>query len=167
MFILCLVAQLCPTFCNPMDCSPPGSPVCGDSPGKNTGVSCHVLLHGIFPTQELNPGLPHCFPCGSAGKETACNVGDLGSIPGLGRSPGEGKGYPLEYSGLENSMDYNSPWGRKEWDMTERLSLSLPHCRRILYRLSHQGSSCLYTTYTVCIWYCYNILSPLLFLGFP
>ena len=43
------------------------------------------------------------FPCGSAGKEPACNVGDLGSIPGLGRSPGEGKGYPLQYAGLENS----------------------------------------------------------------
>ena len=46
------------------------------------------------------------FPGGSTGKESACNVGDLGSIPGLGRSPGEGKGYPLQYSGLENSMDY-------------------------------------------------------------
>ena len=45
------------------------------------------------------------FPGGSAGKESACNVGDQGSIPGLGRSPGEGKGYPLQYSGLENSMD--------------------------------------------------------------
>src|SRR5574337_395619 len=45
------------------------------------------------------------FPCGSAGKESACNVGDLGSIAGLGRSPGEGKGYLLQYSGLENSMD--------------------------------------------------------------
>ena len=45
------------------------------------------------------------FPCDSAGKESTCNVGDLGSIPGLGRSPGEGKGYPLQYSGLENSMD--------------------------------------------------------------
>ena len=39
------------------------------------------------------------------GKESSCNVGDLGSIPGLGRSPGEGKGHPLQYSGLENSMD--------------------------------------------------------------
>ena len=46
------------------------------------------------------------FPCGWAVKESACNVGDLGSIPGLGRSPGEGKGYPLQYSGLENSMNY-------------------------------------------------------------
>ena len=50
------------------------------------------------------------FPCVSAGKESACNAGDLGSIPGLGRSPGEGKGYlawsiPGQYSGLENSMD--------------------------------------------------------------
>ena len=45
------------------------------------------------------------FPCGSAGKESSCNVGDLGSIPGLGRSPGEGKGYLLQYSGLENFMD--------------------------------------------------------------
>jgi len=45
------------------------------------------------------------FPGSSAGKESACNVGDLGSIPGLGRSPGEGKGYLLQYPGLENSMD--------------------------------------------------------------
>ena len=47
----------------------------------------------------------HGFPCGSAGKESTCNAGDLGLIPGLGRSPGEGKGYPLQYSGLENSME--------------------------------------------------------------
>ena len=46
------------------------------------------------------------FLCGSAGKESACNAGNLASIPGLGRYPGEGKGYPLPYSGLENSMDY-------------------------------------------------------------
>ena len=45
------------------------------------------------------------FPGGSAGKEYTCNVGDLGSIPGLGRSPGEGNGYPFQYSGLENSID--------------------------------------------------------------
>ena len=45
------------------------------------------------------------FPCGSAGKESTCNVGELGSIPGLGRSLRKGKGYPLQYSGLENSMD--------------------------------------------------------------
>ena len=60
------------------------------------------------------------FPCGSAGKESTCNAEDQGSIPGLGRSPGEGKGHPLQYSGLENSMD--SPWGLKESDTTERLT---------------------------------------------
>ena len=58
------------------------------------------------------------FPDSSVGKESACNVGDLGSIPGLGRSPREGKGYPLQYSGLR------IPWGHKESEMTERLSLS-------------------------------------------
>ena len=52
-----------------------------------------------------------CFPCGSAGKESSCNAGDLGLIPGLGRSPGEEKGYPLQYSGLENSRDYGILWG--------------------------------------------------------
>ena len=55
------------------------------------------------------------FPCGSAGTESDCNVGDLGSIPGLGRSPGEGKGYPLQYSGLENSMDYIVHGITKSW----------------------------------------------------
>ena len=48
---------------------------------------------------------PRGFPCGSAVKESACNAGDPSLIPRLGRSPGEGKGYPLQYSGLENSMD--------------------------------------------------------------
>ena len=47
----------------------------------------------------------HVFPDSSVGKEFICNAGDLGLIPGLGRSPGDGKGYPLQYSGLENSMD--------------------------------------------------------------
>ena len=61
------------------------------------------------------------FPCGSAGKESICNVGDLGLIPGLERSPGEGKGYLFQYSGLENSMNcIVSPWDRKESDMTEQ-----------------------------------------------
>ena len=59
--MLCLVAQSCPTLCDPMDCGPPGSPVHGDPPGKNTGVGCQALLHGIFPTQGWNPGLPNCM----------------------------------------------------------------------------------------------------------
>ena len=58
-------------------------------------VCAHMCVHTHTP-----------FPGGSAGKESACNVGDLGLVPGLGRSPEEEKGYPLQYSGLENSMDY-------------------------------------------------------------
>ena len=50
------------------------------------------------------------FPCGSAGEESTCNVGDLGSIPGLGRSPGEGNGNLLQYSCLENPMDGGAWW---------------------------------------------------------
>ena len=61
------------------------------------------------------------FPCGSAGEKFACNVVNLGSIPGLGRSPGEGKGYALQYSGLENSRDC-IVHGVADSDMTERLS---------------------------------------------
>ena len=54
---MCLVIQLCPTLCKPMNCSPSGSSVRGDSPGKNTGVDGHALLQGIFPTQGLNQHL--------------------------------------------------------------------------------------------------------------
>ena len=67
------------------------------------------------------------FPGGLDGKESACNVGDLGSIPELGRSPGGGHGNPLQYSCLENPhgqrnlVGYN-PWSAKELDMTEQLS---------------------------------------------
>ena len=50
------------TLCDPMDCSPPGSFVHGNSPGKNTGVDCHALLQVIFLIQGLDPGLPHCRP---------------------------------------------------------------------------------------------------------
>ena len=79
-------------------------------------LSCHVIC-GIFPDQGLNLSPlhwqvdaqpldhPECFPDGSDGKESACNSGDQGLIPGLGRSPGEGNGNPLQYSCLENSMD--------------------------------------------------------------
>ena len=55
-FCLCLVIQSCPTLCDPMDCSPPGSSVHGDCPGKNIG---YALLQGIFATLRLNPGFPH------------------------------------------------------------------------------------------------------------
>ena len=68
------------------------------------------------------------FPGGSDGIASACNAGDPGSIPGLGRAPGEGNGNPLQYFCLENSMDRSlvgySPWGRKKSDITEQLDLS-------------------------------------------
>ena len=57
-------------------------------------------------TQDIFFDYFPCFPGGSDSKESACNAGDLGSISGSGRSPGKGKGYPLQYTGLENSMDY-------------------------------------------------------------
>ena len=67
------------------------------------------------------------FLLGSDDKESACNAGDLGSIPGLGRFPGGGHGNPVQYSCLVNphgqrSLVGYSPWGCKEWDTTERLS---------------------------------------------
>ena len=58
---MCLVAQSYLALYNPMDGSPAGSSVHGDSPGKNTGVGCCALLQGMFPTQGSNPGLPHCW----------------------------------------------------------------------------------------------------------
>ena len=55
------------------------------------------------------------FPCGSAGKESACNAGELGLIPGFGRSPGEEKGYPLQYSSLKDSIDCTAHGVTKGW----------------------------------------------------
>ena len=67
------------------------------------------------------------FPGGSDGKASVCNAGDPGSVPGSGRSPGEGNGNPLQFSCLENPMDRSlvgySPWGRKESNTTKQLYL--------------------------------------------
>ena len=78
-----------------------------------------ALLHSVLQGQVcLLLQVFQGFPCGLAGKESACNTGDLGLIPGLGRSPGEGNCYPLQYSGLENPMDCIAPLGsqRVGWD---------------------------------------------------
>ena len=66
------------------------------------------------------------FPGGSAGKESACKEGDLGSIPGLERSPGEGKGYPLQYSSLENSMDCIVHGVAKSWTQLSDFCFHFP-----------------------------------------
>ena len=67
------------------------------------------------------------FPDSSVGKESTCNAGDPGSIPRLGRSPGEGKGYPLQYFGMGEVHGLYSPWGHKELDMTKQLSFHLTY----------------------------------------
>ena len=82
----CSSAHLCPTICDPMDCSTPSLPVPHHLPEF---AQVHV----------------HCFPDGSDGKASTYNVGDLGSIPGSGRSPGEGNSNPLQYACLGNPMD--------------------------------------------------------------
>ena len=90
-----------------------GSPFILGHPNHN-----HHLVHIPCPPH------PRYFPGGSDSRESACNVGDLGSVPGLGRSPGGGHGNPLQYSCLENpygqrSLAGYSSWGRKESDTTE------------------------------------------------
>ena len=140
------------------------------SPPKHTpGQSC-PLGFSTFAGATPSPGscLPHpwllksswSYPAAlnalsSAGRKSTCNAGDLGSIPGLGRPPGEGKGYPLQYSGLENSMDcMYHPRGHKESDTTEQLPLHFtflpfhwltalkagPNLRCLAQRLWYQGS---------------------------
>ena len=102
--------QLHPTLCDPMDRNPPGSSV-------QRILQARILEWVAMPSSRgssqpkdwthisyVSCICKQAFPCGSAGKESACNAGDLGSIPGLGRFPGEGKVYPLQYSGLENSI---------------------------------------------------------------
>ena len=92
------------------------APPSWDSPAKNIEVGSQ--LRNRLPSSVFLG-----FPCGSAGKESAWNEGDLGSIPGLGRFPGEGKSYPLQYSDLEDSMDYTVVL-----DTIEQSSLSHQGC---------------------------------------
>ena len=162
-----------------------------NSPGNNTGVGSHSLFQGIFPAQGLNPCLLHWqvdslplspfidlgFPSSSVAKESASNVGDPCLIPGLGSSPGEGIGYPLQYSWASlvaqlivcqqcgrpefypwvgkiawrrerlpppvfwpgEFHGLYSPWGCKEVDTTEQLSLSLFSAKNSHMTLSLQS----------------------------
>ena len=96
-------------------------------------IGCTILLRiSILPHPHQHLLLPNFllgFPGGTVRKELACNMGDLGSIPGLGKSPGGGHGNPLQYSFLENlhgqrSLEVCSPWGRKKLDTTERLNIA-------------------------------------------
>ena len=110
--MLHLVVQSCLTLYDPMDHSLPGSSVLGAYPGKNTGVSCHGLLQGIFPTQGSNPGL------------LRCRLNSLLSeLPGKPKNIGVGS-----LSLLQGILP------------TQKLNRDLLHCRWILYQLSYQGS---------------------------
>ena len=108
--VLCSVTQSCLTLCDTMNCSLLGFSVHGDSPGKNTGVGCHALPQGIFPTQEpRSPALQEdSLPSESPGKLKNTGMGSLSLLPGI---------FP-----------------------TQELSQDLLHCREVLYQLSYQGS---------------------------
>ena len=107
-----LVTQSCLTLCDTMDGSLPSSSVHGDSPRKNTGVGCHVLLQGFFPTQGSNPGLLHFRQIldrlSHQGSPRITGVGSLSLFQGI-------------------FLTQESNWG-------------LPHCTQILYQLRYQGS---------------------------
>ena len=110
--------------------------------------------------------LDYCPPhSGSAGKESACNAGDLSSVLGLGRSPGEGKGYPLQYSGLETPGLY-SPWGCKESDTTEQLSLSLYYDRIFLLLFFYLFISLIYFLWC-CVCFCCKELQSAIIIHIP
>ena len=96
-------------------------------PRDQTRLSC--IVGRFFTTRYLGRPSPVFlgFPCGSAGKEFFCNAGDLGLIPGSGRSPGEGKGYPLQYSGLENSMGCIGHEVSKSWTQLNNFHTSCIH----------------------------------------
>ena len=108
--VLCLVAQLCLTLCDPMDSSLPDSSVHGDSPGKNTGVSFHALLQGIFP--GINPRCPTL------------------QVDSLSSKPPE----KLKNTGVGSLSLLQVIF------ITQELNWGLLHCRWIFYQLSYQGS---------------------------
>ena len=105
--------QSCPTLCNPIDGSPSGSPSLGFSRQEYwSGLPfqfsvIHVKTLFLLEWFKAGFSLRHS---GSDGKASACNAGDPGSIPGSGRSPGEGNGNPLQYSCLENPMEGGAWW---------------------------------------------------------
>ena len=110
-FYCCSVAKSCPALCDYMDCN--------NFLEEISHLSHSIVFFFLFIciVDLRRPSYLSGFPDSSAGKESTCNAGDLGLIPGLGRSSGGGKGYPLQCSGPENPMD--SPWGHKELDRVE------------------------------------------------
>ena len=111
-----------------------------EEPGRLQSMGSHRVGHDW---SDLAAAWLPSFMGWDSGKESACQCRDMGSIPGLGRSPGVGNGTPLQCSCLENSMDRgalraHSPWGCKELDMTERLNwteLSMQPCKHLMAQL--------------------------------
>ena len=148
--VLCLVAQLCLTLCNPMDYSLPGSSVHCDSPGKNTRVGCHALLQGIVPTQGSNPGLPHCrqilyclshqgnprilewvaypFSRGSSQPRNWTRVSYIA-----------GRFFTSWATGKPKNTGMGSLSLLQRIFLTQKLNWGLLHCRWILYQLFYRG----------------------------
>ena len=133
--VLCLSAQSCQILHDPMDCSLPGSSVHGDSPGKNTGVGSHSLLQGVFMTQRLNTGLPHCrqilyqlsYQGSPSGKEPACQCRKHKRCrfsPWVGKIPWRRAWQPTPVflpgdSHGQRSLVVYGPWGHEESDTIE------------------------------------------------
>ena len=141
----CLVSSVMSDSLQPHGLEPARLLYLWDYPSKNTGVvsmpsyggsswprdrtrlSC--IIGRFFTTRHLGSPSPVFlgFSCGSAGKEFFCSAGDLGLIPGSGRSPGEGKGYPLQYSGLENSMGCIGHGVSNSWTQLSNFHTSCTH----------------------------------------
>ena len=139
-----------PTLSEPVDCSPPGPSVHGNSLGKNTGVGCHALLQRIFPIQRSNPGLPHC-------RQILYHLSYQGSPRILAWvaypfSRGLDLGIKLGSPSLQvDSLPAELPGKPKNTGevglsllqgifLTQESNWDLLHCRQILYQLSYQGS---------------------------
>ena len=89
------------------------------------------------------------FPCVSAGKESTCNAGDLGSIPELGRSSGEGKGYPPQYSGLWNSMDCIVHGGHKSQTRLVTFTNHFDHCTNFAPNIQHSTWNLFFSPFSI------------------
>ena len=154
--VLCLVTQSFLNLCNPMDYSLPSSSVHGNSPGNNTGVGCLALLQRNIPKLGIEPRSPtvqaDCLPAeppvNPSGSESTCNAGYPDSIPGSGKSAGEGIGYPLQYSWaslvsqlVKNPLAMQETWvdpwvgkipWRRKWQSTLVFLLGKPHGQKSL-----------------------------------
>ena len=111
--VLCLVTQLCSILCDPMDCSPPGFSVQGDSPGKNTRVGSHFLLQWIFPTQAWNPRLLRLLLWQADSSPAAQSVSLL--LFALNSPEGQGSTAAAAQDSVPTEADGECPWQAPSW----------------------------------------------------